>query len=199
MALLDSEVVRIRYELGYHVLTVDSAAYIGYESLFDVVVQPFMSAGVTTTSSTSVTASDSPTLRTLTLASATGFSAGDRVVIDVDSVQEVATVRSISGSNIVVLLSLAHSGTYPVTVEAGETIVREILTSIRGVKTKLGESEGEGSLKKCDEIEFYQSGGTVFGNLGAQLSFWREELAAAIGIQSLWSKNRAAAQTLSVY
>lgn len=199
MALLDSEVIRIKAELGYHVLTSEATAYMGYEALFDTVVQPFMSAGATTTSATSISAADPAEVVGVTLADATGFELGARVVVDVDSFQEQATIRAISGASIALILSLAHSGTYPVTVEGGETIVREILGHIRATKQKLGEVEGEGSLKKVDEIEFYQSGGSTFGNLGIQLSFWREELAAAIGIQSLWSKNRAAAQTLSVY
>lgn len=190
---------RIRYELGYPILTVGAEPYIGWVSLFTQVIQPYVSAGASTTSSTAVTAATTPTPVTLTLTSGTGFNAGDRVVIDVDARQEIVTAQAVSGASLTVLLSLAHSGSYPVTVEGGETIVRELLRRIRETKDELGQTFGEGSIRKVDEIEFFQSGGTLFGNLGTQLMFWREELAAALGMESAWSRKRAAGQRLAVY
>lgn len=199
MALLDSEVWRIRYELGYPVLTVDAQPYVGYVSLFDQIIQPYLSAGASTTSTTAVVAASSPTPVTLTLASATGFAVGARVVVDVDSRQEVATAQNLSGTSLTLLLSLAHTGTYPVTVEAGESIVRELLRRITDVKVEMGATFGEGSLKKVDEVEFYQASGNVFGQLGDQLMYWREELAAALGVESLWGRKAAGAQRFAVY
>ena len=98
-----------------------------------------------------------------------------------------------------VLLQLAHSGTYPVTVEGGETIIREILRNIRAAKAEMGTTLGEGSLKKVDEVEFYQSGGTTFGILGTQLNHWRNELAAALGVPNLWAGRGGGGQALSAY
>src|SRR5215471_2659866 len=120
MALLDAELNRIRYELGYPGLSVLAEPYIGIAAVFTRIVQPYLLSGASSTSSTAVTAATAPTLVTLTLASATGFDAGARVVIDVDARQEMVTVESVSGSTISVLLKLAHTGTYPVTVEGSE-------------------------------------------------------------------------------
>ncbi len=198
MALLDSEVARCKAELGYPLLS-QANPYIGITLLFEQVVQPYIGAGASTTSSTAVVAAGVATPVELTLLSVTGFHAGDRVIIDVDDRQEAATVRLLSGSTITVDLKLVHGGTYPVTVEGGESIVREILGRIRATKNEMGATFGEGALKKVDEVEFYQSGGSLFSVLGGQLMFWREELASALGIQSIWSRKRAGATRMSVY
>lgn len=203
MALSDAEVARIRAELGFHVLTVNAEPYISYVSLFDQIIQPYLSAGTSTTSTTSVTAATTPTPVSVTLVSATGFTAGDRVVIDVDERQEISTIRSISGSVINVSLTKAHgTATYPVTVEGGETLVREALTRIRETKTQMAKAYGLGSLKRADDVEFYQAGGSLssqFGVLGQNLRHWREELAAMLGIESMWAHRQAGSQRLSVY
>lgn len=199
MALLDSEIARIKYELGYNILTTGAVPYIGVSQVFEQVIQSNVLAGAVTTSSTAVTAADTPTPVTLTLASGTGFASGNRVVIDVDDRQEVVTARLVTGASLTADLSLTHSGTYPVTVEGGETIVRELLRNIRNTKAEMAGIFGEGALKKVDEIEFYNSGGSLFGSTGATLSFWREELASALGVPSLWAQKRAGAQRLSVY
>jgi|SRR4051812_26639129 hypothetical protein len=207
MALLDSEIARLKAELGYNLLNVGAEPYIGITSLFSQIIKPYLSSGAITTSSTAVTQQSAPTAIALTLASATGFSQFDRVVVDVDGAQETASVRAISGSAITVLLSGAHSGTYPVTVEGGEAIVRENLGRILGVKTQMATVLGEGQLKKVDEVEFYQSplaassslGGGLFATLAAQLTFWRDELASCLGIQSMWKSRQSAGSRMSVY
>src|SRR5690606_31180475 len=135
----------------------------------------------TTTSATPVTAASTPTPATLTLAEATGFAEGARVVIDVDGRQEIATVQTLSGTSLTVSLANAHSGTYPVTVEGGESIVRELLLRIKTTSDEMSGVLGEGALKKVDEVEFYQSGvKSTFANLGDQLRYWRNELASCL-------------------
>lgn len=197
MALLDSELTRIKAELGFNVLTVYSEPFINHTAIFEQVIQQNTSFGAITTSSTAVTAAWEPTPIALVLTSPTGFQAGQRVVIDVDGRQEIVTAQALSGSNLTVMLSKAHSGTYPVTVEGGESIIREILGYIRGTKEKMADSFGTGSLKSVDEISFYQAGGqTSFGILGSQLNYWRAELASAIGMPS---RGRSGGATLSVY
>lgn len=198
MALLDSELARCKAELGFPLLG-QNQVYIGTSVLFEQVIQPYLTAGAKTTSATAVTAADEPTPVTLTLADVTGVHAGDRVIVDVDDRQEGATVQSLTGSTVVVLLKGVHSGNYPVTVEGGEQIVREILGRIRATKTEMGSTFGEGALKQVDEVQFYETGGSLFSTLGSQLMFWREELAAVLGIQSLWARKRAAATRMSVY
>ena len=119
MALLDSEIARIKAELGYNLLTTGALPYIGITQVFEQVIQDNVLAGASTTSTTAVSAQSTPTPVGITLASATGFAAGVRVVLDVDDRQETATVQSMSGSVITVQLTGVHSGTYPVTVDGG--------------------------------------------------------------------------------
>ena len=57
MALTSAEVRRIRYELGYNVLAVGAEPYVGVTQLFEQVIQPYLTAGASTTSSTAVVAS----------------------------------------------------------------------------------------------------------------------------------------------
>lgn len=199
MAITNGELARIRTELGYNLLTTDAAPWISTTQAFEQIIQPYLGAGASTTSTTAVTAASSPTPADLTLASATGFSAWDPVVIDVDDRQEDATVQAVSGSVITVLLTKAHSGTYPVLVNGGEAEVRRILKKIDETKDELGKVKGWGALKAVDEIEFYNSGKSQFGELGDQLTFWRRQLASVLGIPSAWDQKRAAGGALSVY
>lgn len=202
MALTDSEVVRLKAELGYHVLTIGAVPYVGYTSLFDSVIQVYMQAGAATTSSTTVTAATSPTPATLTLASGTGFASGNRVVIDVDDRQEIVTAQNVSGASLTVLLTLAHSGTYPVTVEGGETIVREHLARLRAINEQITSASSTAGIKRVDVIEFYGGGAT--GNaqidvLYKQRDRARDELASILGVQNMHRLRRSGGQTLSVY
>lgn len=203
MALSTADITRIKAELGWNVLTVGAEPFIGVAAIFSQVIQPFMTAGATTTTSSTVVASSTPTPATLVLTDPTGFSAGDRVFVDVDDLQESGTIRSLSGSNLGVLLRLAHTGTYPVTVDGGEGIVREILKNIRDVKRELGQTFGEGAIKQVDEIGFYATRDrTMFGNIGDQLKYWRRELSQILtngqGI-NMWERALASSQRLSVY
>ena len=200
MAILDSELDRIRFETGWNLLAVGAEPYIGVAAIFDRVIQPNMRSGALTTSSTAVPESTNPAVRTLTLASGTGFETGCRVVVDVDDRQEVVTAQSVTGASLVAVLSKPHSGTYQVTVEGGESIVRECLKNIRDVKAQMATSFGEGTLKKVDEVEFYQIGRVgMFGALGEQLMFWRDELCSPLGIANMWRRRRSAGSSLSLY
>ncbi len=211
MALLPSEVQRIRHELGYPVVGIDAAPYVSYVSIFDQVIIPYLNAGPKTTSSTYVPpigADAGPTPATLTLDDATGFLEGHTVWIDVDARQERATIAQLSGSTITLFLRLPHgmpapdSLRFPITVEGGEAIVRELLADILALRTQMstaGANAGNvtllaagGGLKKADEIEFYQGnwantlGGAMFVNLNTQLRQKRCELASALGVANLW-------------
>lgn len=190
MALTDSEVRRIKYELGYPLVSVGAEPYIGVAAIFEQVIQPYLTAGAVTTSATAVTAASTATPVTLTLASATGFADFARVVIDVDDRQEFATVQHMSGSAMTVLLRKAHSGTYPVTVEAGESIVREILREcvrLGGGGGLVSNAASKAGLKKVDEIEFFgdSSGITITAQQRKELARWRDDLAMALGVENL--------------
>lgn len=203
MALLDSEIARIRAELGFAVTTVNAEPYVGFVALFTLVIQNNLSRGAITSSSTVVAPATTPTATTIALADPTGFSVGDRVFVDVDDLQESSTIRSLSGSNIGLVLMKSHPAGYPVTVDGGEGIVREILQRIRETKAELAQTFGEGALKKVDELEWYGTKErTLFGNIGDQLMFWRSELSQALsngqGL-NMWRNAQAAAQRVAVY
>lgn len=189
MALLDSEIARCKYELGYNLLTISAEPYIGVARVFELVIQPNLLAGATTTSATAVTAVAAGALAspvTLTLASATGFTAGDRVVIDVDDRQETATVQNVVGSTITLLLSKTHSGTYPVTVERGESVVREILGRLRSIADKLGTNVAQqAGIRRVDEIEFFSGMMGVRREMQRLQDYWRNELASALGVRNM--------------
>lgn len=200
MALTTAEISRIKAELGFNLMTSSAVPWIDVAIVFEQIVQPYLQSGVSTTSATAVTAATTPTPVTLTLASATGFATGDKVWVDVDSRQELATIQNLSGAAATMLLSLAHSGTYPIVLDQGEAIVREILDKIRATKARLVATYGGGGLKKVDEIEFYQAGSkTLFGHIGDELMFWRDELGSVLGVPNMWSRKRAAGGVMSVY
>lgn len=190
MALSDSEVAVIKAELGYNQLTIGALPYVDYTALFDEVVQPRMGEGASTTSSTVVTAASTPTPVNLTLTSATGFTAGDRVIVDVDSLQEEATIRSLAGSVIGVILTLAHTGTYPVTVMGGAQIVRALLKRLAALRTQLDSVVSTAGLKRAEDIEWYQAQAGAYGGsaqlaaLYAQRDDLRDQLAVACGLMN---------------
>jgi enamine deaminase RidA (YjgF/YER057c/UK114 family) len=201
MALTQSELDRIKAELGYNVLDVGALPYIGHSELFDQVIQPYLATGTNTTSSTTVTAATTATPATLTLASASGFTSLARVVVDVDDREEIVTVQAVSGSTITALFKLAHSGTYPVIVEGAESIVRDILRQIRGVHKQITASVSTAGLKRVDVIEFYGASVTTSQTamLKNLLMHWRDYLASVLGVPNRWRERAAAGQVLSVY
>lgn len=183
MPLTTGELDRIRFELGYHLLENGAQPFIGVHQVFEQVILPFLREGNDTTSSTVVTAAESATFRTLTVASATGITLHSRVAVDVDDLLEMATVRSISGLQIGVLLKKAHPGTYPVTVDGGLQMVREALSNIYITRQQIADTEGTGAIKKVDEIEFYEARKkTHLDNLRDKLAFYRADLMSALGV-----------------
>lgn len=199
MALLTSELWRIRAELGYPTITIGAMPYIDIVSIFEQVILPYTQAGAITTSVTAVVAASPASLVTLTLGSSTGFAQQDRVWVDIDDAQEDAHVRSISGNTITLFLAKAHGATggYPVTVDGGEAIVRDLLDKIRNVANKQESAATRAGLKKVDEIEFFGStisgGSTVFDDLSAQREYWRKELASTLGVIYLRGMRRGQA------
>lgn len=189
MALLDSEIQRIKYELGYNVLSVGAEPYIGIAAIFDQVIKPYTLSGAITSSSTTVTASDTPTPVTITLASGTGFSTLCRVVIDVDDREEIVTAQNVSGNSLTVLLQKAHSGTYPVTVEGGESIIREILRHLRKIAATDGgldsAVDAAGIKELVGDVVFFGANGeqSRFRTLRQAREYWRGELARALGLE----------------
>lgn len=209
MTLLDSELARIKAELGFNLLGIGAEPYIGVTRFFEQIAIPNLSAGAVTTSSTTVTAvaeGASVVPVTLTVDSIDGILMFARVVIDVDDLTEVATVRAVSGSTITVALRLAHSGTYPIQVEGGESMVRFYLAKCRLVADQIGEygeSAGIKSIDKQDVVFFGAYGEKSTGNtLGWLLKFWRSELCKLLfgcGDISQFGCGGGGGQRLSLY
>lgn len=190
MALLTSEITRIKYELGYNLLEAGAEPYISVYALFEQVVGRYMTSGAITTSSTTVDAEEAPTVVTIELADPTGFTPGDRIIVDLDGRQESSTAVQVVGDDLTLTLEKAHVGVYPVTVEGGESIVRELLARCRAASDKLAPSSGDGgafgALKKVDEVEFYGAGNrSALELLVAEQDYWRAELASALGVRNL--------------
>lgn len=190
MALTDSEVARLKAELGYNVLSVDAVPYIGITRVFENVIQQYVTAGAITTSATAVTAVSTPTPVALILTSATGFAAYNTVIIDVDERQEQATIQSLVTTTMTVQLKKAHSGTYPVTVEGPESIIREYLQKLRILSAPGGTFSSLGSrmgVKKVDEIEFFggEFGSSTLKDVRALQRHFRNELAAILGVPNM--------------
>lgn len=180
MTLLDSEIARIKAELGFNLLSVGAEPYVGVTRYFEQVAIPNLNTAAVTTSATAVTAASSPTVTTLTLTSATGVDMFARVVVDVDDAAEMATVRSVSGNTISVALAKAHSGTYPVCVESGETLVRYYLAKCRDTLEKIDRSSSTAGIKSADKQDVVFFGGegerSRIETLGDLLTYWRSQL-----------------------
>lgn len=214
MALTDSEVQRIRFELGYPNLDTAAEPYIGITAYFEQILKPYLLAGASTTSSTPVTATDSPTPQSLVLGSVDGMAVGNVIVIDVDARQERATIQNISSSSVTVQLLLAHTGTYPVTIEGGESLIRDILKELRLLTSGMnGASSAYSSFRSragikaiVGEVEFFGGGNTLASQgidpltqINQLREFWRDELANALGIRRLNGKNAQGGGSVSVY
>jgi hypothetical protein len=189
MPFTTAELWQIKAELGYNLLQTGAVAYIGVTQIFEQVINENIDAEIATTAvlSSPISEASSPTPQTLTLTSVTGFSAGAVVHLDVDERLERATIQSLTGSNIVVQLQKAHSGTIPVSLDGPIPLAKEILRKIRLTKDEMAETFGEGALKQVDEVKFYQQGdSSMFGLIGDQLRFWRNELASILGVTNMW-------------
>lgn len=215
MALTTAELARIKYELGIPNYANAASPYVGgILALFEQVIQPYLQGGAQTTSSTPVTAASTPTLQTLTLASATGFAAGDIVIVDVDARQERATISALSGASATVQLTLDHSGTYPVVVEGSESIVRDILRELRlissgmnGSKSALAQMQSRLGIKEIYQDVSFFGGGNTLASQGVdpltQLlklrEHWRDELSFVLNVPRLNSSQSSGGSSVSVY
>lgn len=203
MPLTQSELDRVKYELGYHGLSVNAEPYVSHLAYFTQVLQPYLEAGAQTMSSTPVYAATTPTPQTLALVSASGFAVGNVVVVDVDARQERATISHVAGNSITLQLSKAHGpGSFLVLVEGAESIVRDILNELRTLTVGMNGQSGTLSalksrvgLRRVDDVEFHGGGNSVTSTgvdpMTSILELrerWRDELANVLGIERLNSR-----------
>lgn len=188
--LTADEMARIKSELDDNVADYGAQPYLDVRAVYDVIRDHVVSSSVApTTSSTAVTAAG-PT--TITLASATDYAAGQRVVIDVDDAREVVTIRSLTGAVASIVATKTHSGTYPVEVESGLTIVRGILSDLITLDTQSRAQVGSAlGLKRVDEVEWNTDSGGIIAAFAAQRQLLRRRLANATGLATLYAMNRA--------
>lgn len=179
MAFTDSEIARMRFELGYNVMDVGAEPYLGITSVFDQVIRENSLSDYATTSSTAVTGNSDPSPSTITISNATGFATGQRVVVDVDTRRETVTIQNLSGTSLTALFTKTHSGTYPVAIESGETIAREILNKLSSFDSERLDRLKASGVKKVDEIEFF---GGALAEFDAARNALRNDLASALGV-----------------
>lgn len=180
---------------------VEAEPYVTYFGTFDYVIANFLNMGATTTSSTAVAVASEPTQRTVVLADSTGFATGATIYVDLHPQQERAFVQSVSGNSIVVYLQKAHVGTYPITVDGGEAIVREKLAQLYDIDAGLSASIATVGLKKVDEIEFYgdNAKSSRITMIDKLRDMRRDELASALGVVNMWRVRAGRGQCVSVY
>jgi hypothetical protein len=206
--LLTSELQRTMFELGYSGLTLSALPYAfdGVTQIFLQVLQPYIQQGNLTTSSTLVGGSSNPTLTTIVVPSIsssptsgpTTMLPGDTLIVDQDIYQERSHIQTISGAgpySITCLLQNPHQGTYPVTVEGGESIVRDRLRDCISVQQQLSGIAGRLGVKKADEVEFFATTNKQKGTRGELIelqSYFRDELGVVCGLENLRKRRPSA-------
>jgi len=179
------EMWRIKAELFDNVLDFGAVPWLSVRAIYDVIQANVSGSSVApTTSSTAVT---TPGATVLTLASVTGLAAASRVVLDVDTSREVVTVRAVSGLTVSVVCAKLHSGTFPVEVESGLTIVRGILADLEAIDQQQRLAIPQAGVRRVDEIEFFgkSDGGSARAQLEAHRNQLRARLASATGLTGI--------------
>lgn len=195
--LTDDELARIKAEVLDNVLDQQATPWFDVRAIYEVLRDNVRSSSVSpTTSATAVTA-PGPTV--LTLASATGYVAGQKVQIDCDAERETVTIRAVVGSTISVICRKSHSGTYPVEVESPLTLVRGVLSDLAMIETgaALDSLEAVG-LKQVDEVVF-RDDETLTRAVARARNQLRERLASLCGLGFILSSARGRGGNTVVY
>lgn len=208
MALVQSELWRIKRELGYPLTTIGALPYVEYIALFEQVILPFLQTGADTLCSTEVAEEDvanGPVQTRLTLDDVTGFHVWDKVFLDVDDSQEIVTIQSMSAGSITALVKKPHgsNGKYPVIVDGGVAQVRSILKRIDSLHGQIAGMPETAGIKRVEEIEFFGSrtgGSSQFKDALQQREDARRELSEAIGVPYLRKmRSGSASSRVEVY
>lgn len=195
--ITEDELARIRAEVLDNVLDAGATAYFDVRGIYDVIRTNVVSSSVAATTSTTTVSSAGPT--TLTLASVSGLTAGQKVQVDCDALRETVTVRAISGSTISVICRKAHSGTYPVEIESPLTLVRGVLSDLAQLETGSAlDSLDALGLKQVDEVVF-RDDIDLTRAIERGRGVLRARLAALCGITSIYNAARNRGSTIAVY
>jgi hypothetical protein len=157
---------------------------VGVLSIWAVIRDSVVSSSVSPTTSATTVSTAGPVV--LTLASATGYVAGQSIQLDCDAERETVTIRNLSGSNASVICRKTHSGTYPVEVESPLTIVRGLLSDLRRIEQGdfLAAFDALG-VKQVDEVILSDAGQLKF--IDRARAMLRDKLATACGVPSFAS------------
>jgi hypothetical protein len=193
--LSSDEMARIKLELGDTVLAVGAQPWIGIRSVWDVIQTYVESSSIAPTSSSTTVSAAGPT--TITVASATGLTAGMRVQLDCDGQRETCTIRNVAGSVLSLVARKTHSGTYPVEVESALTLVRGVLSDLISLEqvTSLASFDSLG-LRRVDEVEWSERGQSYWIEYGRGIL--RRRLATACGVGWIYTASRGSS-ALEVY
>jgi len=188
--LTDDELARIKAELLDNVLSLGAEPYVSIRAIYDVIRDNVVSSSVSPTTSSTAVSAAGPT--TITLASATGYAAGQRIVLDVDGSREVVTLRSLSGAVASVICRKTHSGTYPVEVESALTIVRGLLSELEAVRDQIADARASAGLRRVDEVEWMDaaSGRTQLDEMHRARELLRRDLAYALGLRGIYEASK---------
>lgn len=212
--LRSEELDRIKFELGVSPIRLGAEPFLAYVAIFDRVVQPFLYDN-STTSSTTVVASVTGAISTITLAANPAppnnvgltFQVGTSVVVDVGVLQEFSVIQSIAGLTVTLNLTLGHAGSYPVYPNGSEQMVRDVLARLDVIKSDmLSVAPRAAGVESVDEIKLFPHGSgrrgatrSKFDELLVQREQARNDLGELVGFSNLRSARRAAGSALEIY
>lgn len=195
--LTDDELARIKAEVLDNVLDQLATPWFDVRAIYEVLRDNVLSSSVAPTSSTTTVSAAGPT--TLTLASVTGLTVGQKVQIDCDAQRETVTIRAISGLTISVICRKTHSGTYPVEVESPLTLVRGVLSDLAMLETGAAlDSLDALGVKRVDEVEFRDDETITLAIERARYQL-RSRLASLCGLGSILNSGRGRGGNVAVY
>lgn len=195
--LTDDELARIKAEVLDNVLDQLATPWFDVRAIYEVLRDNVLSSSVAPTSSTTTVSAAGPT--TLTLASVTGLTVGQKVQIDCDAQRETVTIRAISGLTISVICRKTHSGTYPVEVESPLTLVRGVLSDLAMLETGAAlDSLDALGVKRVDEVEFRDDETITLAIERARYQL-RSRLASLCGLGFILNSGRGRGGNVAVY
>jgi len=176
VTLSSAEIESLRFHLGYGNVGLGALPYTqdGYWSVFDSIVSPYLGTGTETSATTAITAGSTTVV---TPAAMTGIAVYGQLVIDVDDLTEVVTVKAATISTFTATFAKAHADTgYPIATMSGKARLRMLLREadaawreVSGVS--IAASSGLKSVDKADVV--WQDSGSSNPALSGRLFHYR--------------------------
>lgn len=193
MPATDDQIEALRYHLGYGNIGVGGYPYTpdGFKELFEQVIQPNITEGAETTSTTAISAAG---IATVTPASMTGLATHVALIVDVGDDEERVEVRSVTATTFTARFAKAHAVPgWPIAVASGLTRLRSLLREADRLNAEVtGASTTEtAGLKSVGRgaIEWYP-GGAVMAEKAKQYIAVVGELSTLVRVEPLRSPRR---------